>query len=368
MKTTPYPILAFALALVCPLHSQDPQTIRVFIQNDHNLQWMNFWIAKGANFFADEGLNIEVVLPGSVRGDGGGGGGRGSGGGGGGGGGRASGGGHSLEDGARALRNGSAQIAVMPRPQFLNAVGSKQPVIAFANLLANDAINLVVQGDIAKERDLSLDLPIAERLKRIRGLKVGVAPGPPPRLRALMQSVGLDADTDIEMMIVPGPAQNHFFGERMVDAIYAHTPYLEKALVDQGGVMIVNQSAGNVKALSNRQIHMLVTLRRYADANPDTIAAATRAIYKAQQLVRSDPEAAAAAIRASGTALKEPHALDTVVEIYKSALPRTPMVSADGALRELELNSAHRELPDMSAIDMNKYVDNRFAQEAVGGE
>lgn len=49
-----------------------------------------------------------------------------------------------------------------------------------------------------------------------------------------------------------------------MDAIYAHTPYLGTAVVEQDGVLIVNQSAGEVPELADRQIHMLVTTREYA--------------------------------------------------------------------------------------------------------
>jgi ABC-type nitrate/sulfonate/bicarbonate transport system substrate-binding protein len=282
-----------------------------------------------------------------------------SGGGGGGGGGDGEG-----DDGSRAvatLLSGSADFAVLPRPAFLIAVSQSSPVLAVANLLANDPVNLVVHSHIADARGLSAAAPLAERLDGMRGLRVGVAGGPVTRLRALFASVGMDADRDIEVVIVPGGQQNAWFAERRVDAIYAHTPYLETALTTQGGVLVVDQSAGEVPELAGRQIHLLVTSRELAARRPELVFAMTRAIHGAQELIHSDETATLAAIRSSGIRLQAPEALERIVEIYAPAVPEWPGVSAEGALRELALFPGRRAPPDLSSVVIEDFVDNRFA-------
>jgi NitT/TauT family transport system substrate-binding protein len=247
-------------------------------------------------------------------------------------------------------------------------VGQGRPVLAFANLLRNDPINLVVRKEIAAERGLALSMPLEDRLNALRGLRIGVAPGPMSRLRVLLATAGLDAASDIDMVIVPGEEQNLFFEERRVDALYAHTPFLEKSLVDQGGVMIVRQSAGEVQELANRQIHMLVTTQEYAGTHPEVLTRMATAVYRAQQLIHADRQAAVQAIRRSGVQLQDPDTLETLVEIYEPAIPLTPEVSTEGALRELALFPSRRSMPDLSGIDMTAFVDNRFAERAVGGD
>ena len=306
-------------------------TVRVSMPRGDNLQWMNFWVAEGAGFFAEEGIDVDLVL-GQV---------------------------------GRSLVEDIADVAVMPRPTFLRQVGVQRPLITFANLLANDPINLVVDKEVADERGLSADLPLAERLDRMQGLKVGVASGPPPRLRFLLESVGLDAVQHIETVIVPGPEQNSAFESGTVDALYAHTPFLEKALVDQGAVMLVNQSAGEVPGLADRQIHLMVTSREYASANSEIIAGMTRAVYRAQQLIHEDQQATIAAILASRVELQAPHALEVILGIYEPAIPQTPFVSDEGVLRELELFPDNRPPPDLTGIDVADFIDNRYAQQVV---
>jgi NitT/TauT family transport system substrate-binding protein len=310
--------------------------VRVLVPNDNNLQWLNFWLAQGAGYFADEGLHVQVTP-----------------------------GGTGDEEGGRrvtqALIDGSADVVIQPRPLFLLAVGEQLPVVAFANLLRNDPINLVVHREIAAARGLSPASSLADRLEAMRGLKIGVAPGPVSRLRVLAAAAGLDADTDIEIVTVPGEAQNETFARRSVDALYAHTPYLETALTEQDAMLLVNQSAGEIPALADRQIHMLVTTRQFRDASPDVLLRITRAVYRAQQLIHADRQATIDAIRASSVRLRAPDALELIVELYAPAVPLTPAVSVEGALQELAFFPGRRVPPDLSGVDMTIYVDNGFA-------
>ena len=259
------------------------------------------------------------------------------------------------------------QTLRLPRTKYLDLIGQEQPVVVFANLLRNDPINLVVRKEVVEERGISADMPLAQRLEAMRGLKVGVAPGPPTRLRILFESVGMDADTDIEIVITHGPEQNQAFEEGQFDAIYAHTPFLETALVDQGAVIIVNQAAGEIPELRDTLHHALVTTRDYADANPEVVLALTRAVYRAQQLMHADGEATVQAIRASGVELQAPQGLELIVALYEPAIPDTPEVSADLVRTELALYPAHKPAPDFSGIDVSDRVATQFAEQAISG-
>ena len=179
-------------------------TVRVALPVNDNLQWMNFYVAQGAGFFEDEGIDIQIVVPPVPAAAG------------------------------RWLALGMADVAVLPRPLFLQTIAAGDPVVTFANLFSKDPINLIVQRQVADDLGLSIDMPLVDRLNAIRGLKVGVAHGPPNRLRVLFESVGLDADSDIEIVITLPEEQNPAFGDGTIDALYAHTPYLERGSADPG--------------------------------------------------------------------------------------------------------------------------------------
>ena len=261
-----------------------------------------------------------------------------------------------------------AEVAVLPRPLFLQTIDAGDPVVTFANLFSNDPINLILQKQVADDLGLSLDMPLEDRLNTMRGLKVGVAHGPPNRLRVLFESEGLDADSDIEIVITLPEEQNPAFGDGTIDALYAHTPFLERALLTQGAVMIVNQSGGEVPVLTNRQIHTLVTTQPYADSNPEILVGMARAVFRAQQLIHSDLEATIDAIRSSEVVLQEPNGLETIVAIYEPAIPFSPEVSVELALLELELfYPSHLTPVEISAEEMEAHVDNQFAEAAMAG-
>ena len=195
---------------------------------------------------------------------------------------------------------------------------------------------------------------------------MGVAPGPVTTLRTLYGSVGLDADSHIKIVVMSPERENEAFGDGEVDALYAHTPFLERALVEQGAVMIVNNSAGDVPEVKFQQIHAMATSQSYAADNPEVVVALSRGLLRAMQLIHSDQQATADALMAAIEGL-DPQRLQTIIGIYESAIPQSPEVSVEGVTRVLDRYPDHRPLPDLSGIDLNSYLDPQFALQAVSG-
>ncbi|MEX2541013.1 MAG: ABC transporter substrate-binding protein [Trueperaceae bacterium] len=311
---------------------------RVALQSEDNLQWISFWVAQGAGYFSDEGLNLQVVvppMPGAA---------------------------------ARFMVMGRADAAILPPPLLFDSIARGEPVVAIANLLHNDPINLVLRGELAEELGISTDMPWEDRVRAMQGLKVGVAPGPQSRLRAMLASADLDPDEHFELVIIDGAAQNEAFGGGRVDALYAHSPYLETALLTQHAVVVLDQAAGEVPRLADRQIYSLVTTRSNVKARADELAAVVRALHRAQLLIHDSPDAAAEALGSTAISFREPQGPETIVRLYGPAVPPTPAVSAQRLARETELLPAHRPAPELSGIDLNEHVDNRFVEQALRGD
>ncbi|HEY4312701.1 MAG TPA: ABC transporter substrate-binding protein [Pirellulales bacterium] len=302
----------------------------IIVPDRDNLQFMSFWVAKGAGYFADEGVELRLLVP------------------------------EQPNQAQRMVLAGEADCAVLPPPMYLELIAKKFPWVLVANLLENDAINLVVRRSIVEERKLDLNASLKDRLTGLAGLRIGVAPNPPTRLRALFRSVGLDADQVIKMVIYRGQEQNEAFGDGRVDALYAHTPYLEKALVDQDAIMVVNQSNGEVPKLAVRQIHALVVSQRMVAEKRETVTGLVRAIARAETLIHGDRPAAVAAILREFPDMERRH-VEKVVEVYQTAIPTSPRVSSKGFQAALELFPASRQPPDLSGLDLNEFVAPEFA-------
>ena len=155
------------------------------------------------------------------------------------------------------------------------------------------------------------------------------------------------------------------FGDGEVEALYAHTPYLETALVRQGAVEFVDQAGGEVPELAGRQIHVMLATREYIDKNPEKVEKLTRAIYRAQQLAHSDIDGTVNALIKSGVQDLDQELIRTIVEIYAPALPLTPAVSAEGILTQHRMFPAHRQAPDLTGIDLSLYLAPEFAEKVV---
>ena len=109
---------------------------------------------------------------------------------------------------------------------------------------------------------------------------------------------------------------------------------------------------------------MLAT-RTYIDQNPEKVEKLTRAIYRAQQLVRSDLDLAVTALVESGVQGLDQELVRTIVELYAPALPLTPAVSAEGILTQHLMFPAHQEAPDLAGIDLSLYLTPEFAEKVV---
>jgi hypothetical protein len=57
---------------------------------------------------------------------------------------------------------------------YLTMIGDKFPLLVVADLLERDAINLVVRESTLSAKKLSASQPLAERLKGLKGVRLGV--------------------------------------------------------------------------------------------------------------------------------------------------------------------------------------------------
>jgi len=323
--------MASTLAVLAPTASAG-ERLTVLVPKDGNLQYMSFWVAQAGGYFAREGVDVELVFP------------------------------SAPQQAEGMFESGKTEAAVLAPPMYLRFIGSKVPILLVANLLRNDPIDLIVRKSILDERKLTATMPLKERLAGLKGLRLGVAPHPPTRLRALFASEGIDVDKDLQLVILHGREQNAAFTEGKVDALYAHTPYLEKALVQDGASMLVEQTRGEFATLSNRQIHCLTFRRSVADARPNLVLAAARAIGAAEKSIHaSQKETVDLLARTFPT--RDRRELETIVRLYEPAIPDSPDVHVEDLAPALALFPDGLPKPDLSTMDLAPYVAKGIAAE-----
>jgi len=305
------------------------------VPSKSNLQFFTLWVALGSGFVQEEGLEPRLIVDETPR------------------------------NAGQYLLDGKADIALLQPPMFLGRIAEEKPIVLFASLLANEPINLVVRKDVADARNIPVRASLRERLQAVKGLRIGVAGEPPPRLRTLFKSVGMDADRDVEIVIVDGPGQVEALADKKVDGLFAHTPYLETAIVNYQAVLIADASGGEVPELTDGQIHTLATTRQNAAEKKDMIGAVTRAIYRAQKRIHSDPKATVDALLASGATTADRSLVEAIAAIYSRAVPQTPEISITGMKRDVTIYPAHPVAPDFTRVKAEDYVAPEFAEQVI---
>jgi ABC-type nitrate/sulfonate/bicarbonate transport system substrate-binding protein len=302
-------------ALLLLLVSTRVFAVEVIVPERGNLQYLTFWVAMGAGY-----IDAQPRYP------------------------------DSPGETGKLFQKDAAQVAVLPPPLFFQVVADGVPLVAVANLLRNDPIDLVVRQNVAPKG------PLKEKLEKLKGLRIGVAPNPMTRFQELWKSVHM-APT-VEVVTLMGQEQNQALADGKVDGLYAHTPYLERALLQQHCVVVVNQAGGEVPELSARQIHTLAVTQKMLREQRPLVDKLIAGIARAEKLIHENRAAALEALlKAAPPTGNDGRALTRkALELYANAIPETPHVTVEGLKRALELYPAKKRPPDLSRVDWNSLV------------
>lgn len=137
--------------------------------------------------------------------------------------------------------------------------------------------------------------------------------------------------------------------------------------VQQGAVILIDQSRGDIPQLTGREIHSLITTQEFARAKPEVLVSVARALLNAQRAVHADPKMGVEAVLKSGIPGLDPALVQTIVAICELAIPLTPEVSVEGVQMAFKLFLEDKTAPDFSKINLADYVAPEFAKRAVAG-
>ena len=191
----------------------------------------------------------------------------------------------------KALRQGSADAMIAGSvfdllTEFPNWQGAK---IAVA-LSQGTPWLLVVRADLAAKRG---------DLNALRGLRITAAEGPDLVLKHLLRCGGLEAGRDLEIVELPGAKSRDVsfgvFAARalqagQIDGLWANAMGGETATSSGAGKVFVDVRRGDDPAeMRFCTFAGMATTDDFIAREPETMAAAVRAIVKAQAALRADP-------------------------------------------------------------------------------
>ena len=200
----------------------------------------------------------------------------------------------------------------------------------------------------------------------VRGLRIGAAPGPDQGLKRLLMEAGIQVEKDrVHITPIPGRSgANLSFGLAAAEA-------LESGILDgfwangMGSEVAVRRGVGRVildvrrgdgpPAARDYTFPALVTTEKKIEEDREAVAAAVRAIVKAQRVLRMNPERSTEV----GRRLFPPTEAELIAELIKRDSPYyNPTISEESVLK---MNRFAQDVGLLSGpIPYEQVVDTRF--------
>ena len=328
-------LLAVWIAVVTPVSAKDLTPITL-VQSSLSFNFVPLYIAQTEGYFAEEGLKVDVVLAGGGP------------------------------KAMTALLGGGGQFSasvlldgMMAHRKGLDDVRAFATLSYFFN-------PMVVRADVAKARGLSLDMPLKERVKLMKGLKLAITtPGASSDMtvRYLAITHGMSPDRDFQ--IVPlGGMQSQIAGMQagQVDGC-ACLPGVD-ILTKQQGLTVDLVKPGELTEIDGTTYGTLYGLASYNKAHPEVARAMARAMVRATMLIARDPDAARKASRAFFKEMDEQTFL-TSWATYLPYMPKTPDITPDHFDRELAFEKVVMPPNAFKPVAFGDVVDVSFVRAAI---
>jgi NitT/TauT family transport system substrate-binding protein len=330
-------IVLMALAIV-PAAAQQPKSEKLVVAAAPSplLHWYPFYVALGANYFADEGLDVEIV---------------------------------GLNSGtamAAAIAGGGADVSPLAMTHAVTSGAQGGGLVATAALFNVYPNSVVLTKEAMAKSGITAGMPLDEKIKRLAGLTLGItAPGGASdvQIRKMLLVRGLDPDKVVKLQPLGNQAAMLAgIQKKAVDGFVMSAPVDELAQARGTGVIAINPFAEPIPELAGVPYSVWGTSRATLQKRPQVIAASLRAITRAIKLAAENPEET---LRVMRPQIKDvpPDVLDAVLEKYRRGAAPTPVISRAQVETTLRWMNLGESKPISARFE--DVVDNRDAEAAA---
>ena len=251
---------------------KEPRKVKV-TQAAATLAFLPINVARHKGFFAEQGLEVEQLATG--------------------------GGGPDLQ----ALISGDAEFNAAAGTYQADAFRQGQRIINVFNYLDKNVVNVAMHADVAKEKGITEQSPLADKLAALKGLKFGATrPGALTFQQAEyhVRSAGLKPQDDVQVVGAgEGPALLAALETRQVDVVLQTIPVAEQAVARGKAIMLINNARGEDPALVPFNMENVFTRPDLAEKDPELVQSFVNAVKAANDwALKTSPEEIAAAIKA----------------------------------------------------------------------
>ncbi len=284
-----------------PAEAQAPKKVRMTIPVIAHSMTPVF-LAQNKGFFTDEKLDVDVTST--------------------------NGGGPDI----RALIAGDVEFSFTTGDNVVLAQQEGKKLLIVMTGLHRLFINWAMQKDVAKAKGVTESMPLADKIKALKGLTVGVTnPGAlTAHLAAfVIRKAGYNPQQDVHIIpIGSGPTWLAALENRKVDVALTAPPVPETAISRGFAIMLINNAKGEDPSIPEFMMENLIVRPETVAKDPDTVRRMVRALTRANQwALQSTPEQVADALKPSMATIKP----DLLLSGVNSVLPA---LSTDGRTSE----------------------------------
>lgn len=290
-----------AVALAAPAGAQ--QKVKM-AQAIDAVDFLPVYVAKHFNLYKKHGLDVEITVTGASGPD------------------------------VAALIAGDVDFAATAPPPMFNAYTKGQKTLGIFNLETHTSVQVLINHDTAKRIGFEPNWSIEQRVKALKGLKVGITrPGAltDSLARHYIKSAGYEPNKDVQIVAVGGGAgmlaaleQGH------VDLIMGFSPIAEEHLVANKSRMYIDVSKGEDPQIKELLGQILAVRADWADKNEATVKKMIAALTEAcQWIVKASDKDIVEVLKVSFKTISEP-ALAMTAAHQRAMTPPTGRITQAG--------------------------------------
>jgi len=324
--------VASAFTLAAPAEAQGLKNIKVTIPVPV-LTFYPLYVGRDRGFFAKQGFDVEII---QTSGDG---------------------------PDVDALISGSVQFTVSTPNRLFMAYEQGKPLLAVANLGNRMAIECWMNKEVATKLGVSVNTPLEQRIKALKGLTVaGTRPGAFTYLLLIeyAKRFGLEPQKDVKIIGIGGPAAMIPAVENnQVAVACTGSPAPEVAISRGKAVAFTNNINGGDPMYNNFLFELLYVRPEFAKSDGDTVRRMIRGFLDAIAFIHDGSDADHMVI------LKKNFRIAPDDILLASMKNMRPIFTRDARITEESVNKAGNfmlqtgvvtKLPVWSAVASNEFL------------
>ena len=241
---------------------------------------------------------------------------------------------------AAAVMGGTGEIGQFSFPHVIKSAAKGGGLVALTTGYDAYPIQLVLGKAIAAKQGITPDMPIDERIKRIKGLKIAISsPGSSTDLfmRTILRVRGMDPDKDVALQPVgAGAPELSAFEAGVVDGFSFGSPFTTSAVNRGLAIMLADPMKGEVPEFRETPYQIVATSRQTLEQKPEIIAKAVRALAKAQKLIRDNPAEAKRVARPGFKSMSDAD-YSSEFDAHVSGIPKAVSITEEQFKRTVDL-------------------------------